>query len=78
MEHATIFGVSVPAIPEGAVAVEAIVLVKAIDADGEPTIFLRSSDGLAPWDMVGVLVMAADIERERAASGFLPLADEEG
>ena len=47
-----VYGVELADIPEGATPIEAIVILKALDEDGDVCLYRRASEGLAPWDQI--------------------------
>lgn len=54
---AEILGVEIEDPPEGWTCLEAIVIIKALNEEGEETIFMRSSEGL--WNVEAVGMLAA-------------------
>lgn len=66
----TICGVEVLDIPEEAVAVEVIVLIKALDEDGDPSVYTRTSEGLSAFEAVGMLQLELDRRRDLMLDAF--------
>lgn len=73
----TAFGLEVTPLPEGCIPLEAVVLIRCLDEDGDPTIEIRSTDGLASWDRIGMLTVALDVTRESAAACWRPADDDD-
>ena len=61
---AIVYGVTLADIPEGATPIEAIVILKALDQDGEVCLYRRASEGLAPWDQIGLCQIVLDNMRD--------------
>jgi hypothetical protein len=57
-------------VPEGCVPLEAIVLVKMIDEEGKPDIFMTATPGLTTWEGLG-LVTAAQFRMNAGMNGLL-------
>jgi hypothetical protein len=66
-----IFGMLTEPIPERWTPFEAIAVLKCLDEDGEVALCLRSTESLRSWDSVGMLTVALDTSRARAAAGFV-------
>jgi hypothetical protein len=62
---AVVFGVEMPDLPEGAVPLDVVCLVKALDAEGRMMLCERSSDGLTRWEALGMATTFADSMRAR-------------
>lgn len=73
----TVFGLDLPPLEPEHIPLEAVVLIKCLDEDGEPTIEIRSTDGLNSWDRIGMLTVALDVTREQAASCWRPTDDDD-
>jgi hypothetical protein len=51
-----VYGVPIPTLPKGVQPLEAVVLIKGIVLEnGAPTITVTASDGMLPWDAVGLM-----------------------
>lgn len=74
----TICGVEVLDIPEEAVAVEVIVLIKALDEDGDPSVYTRTSEGLSAFEAVGMLQLELDRRRDLMLDAFRADGDGDG
>lgn len=64
------FGVPVPELPEGYVALEAVVLLECLDDDGTMRLVVRYSEGLSVWRAIGMLDVALATERASVVAGF--------
>ncbi len=60
----TVYGVQLEDIPHDATPLEAIVIVKALDENGEHCLYRRGSEGLSPWETIGMLQIALDAARD--------------
>jgi hypothetical protein len=72
-----VMGLHVEPLDENCIPLEAVVLIKCLGEDGEPTIDVRSTDGLQPWDRIGMLTVALDVTREDASRCWRPADDDE-
>lgn len=52
-----------PSLPKNYVPLECVALVKCLDSKGEPTMVIRSTDGLMAWEAIGMLIAAEDMGR---------------
>lgn len=57
-------------LPDNVVAVEAIVLVKGLDEDGDVCFFTRTSEGMTTWEALGMLEAAAAVRRAGMVDAF--------
>lgn len=57
-------------LPNNVVAVEALVLIKGLDEDGDVCFFTRTSEGLTTWEALGMLEAAAEIRRAGLVDAF--------
>ena len=64
-------------LPEAAVPIEAIVLIKAFDENGEVAWYQRLTDGLSDFEAVGALVVAADLVKQGCIDGFMSSEDDD-
>jgi hypothetical protein len=62
--------IQIPALPDGWTALEGIVLVKCLDAEGRPTWSFRQTEGLNQEETIGALVIQLDIMREQVIDQF--------
>jgi len=63
--NATVFGLPMSALVDGALPVSAISIVKYLDGDGDSCMAFRWSTDLTPPEMIGMLeVMKADLLRD--------------
>lgn len=70
-------GIEFTDLPDGATALEAVVLVKVIDADGHVGLVERSSKGLTLWEALGMAVTFADSTRDQLREWWHPSQDED-
>ena len=63
-------------LPEHWTPLEAIAIVKCLDADGDTALVLTSTEALSCWEAAGMLQSALDLERDAMRSMFAP--DDEG
>lgn len=66
---AEIFGVSIPTLPDGAVALEAIVLVKGVSPEGASMWWEVRSAGLSRQEALGMAITFADTLRASLVGG---------
>lgn len=59
----SMFGLDSEALPDGWTPLEAVAVVKCLDSNGVTGLALRTTEGLALWEAVGMLIAAADTER---------------
>lgn len=59
-----VYGLNADPMPKGWTPLEAVVVLKALDEEGEVSLLFRGTDGLAPWDTVGMLIAVLDEERD--------------
>lgn len=59
-----LYGMSTHALPPGWTPLAAIVLVKCIDEDGDPTWAFRTPEGLNDEELLGALTVRLDILRK--------------
>lgn len=69
-------GIEVAPLPDKVVPLEAIVLVKALDADGDVSYFHRFTKSLMPVEAIGALIGAADVMREERRRLYLCECDD--
>lgn len=65
-----LYGLAVHPLPRGWTPMSAIVLVKCIDEDGEPTWAFRTSDGLNDEELLGALTVRIDLLRSELVEGY--------
>jgi len=73
---AELFGVEIGDLPEGSLAIAFVVMVKALDPDGDLVLYERKSDGLTTWEALGMATTFADTARSRLMGAYRP-GDEE-
>ena len=77
-EAAQVYGLEAAPLPEGYVPLEAAVVLKCLDEDGDTVLLTRTTSTLALWDRIGMLTCALDTDRETMRNGFEPdLSDED-
>ena len=65
------------ALPDDVIPLEAIVLIKAFDENGEVAWYQRLTDGLSDFEAVGALVVAADLVKQGCIDGFMSSEDDD-
>jgi hypothetical protein len=68
VQHA--YGIALEEIPAHATPLEAVVIVKALDEDNQLCLYRRGSNGLTPWEIVGILQVLLDRARDDAQEGY--------
>lgn len=68
-DKASVFGVLVPDLPRGVTAVDAVVLIKGFDTDGEIRHWELRSAGLTYQEAIGMAVTCADSIRNFLING---------
>lgn len=58
-------GIHVPDLPDGITPLEVVVSIKTLDQDGSIAIYERLSEGLSPWEALGMLTTLADSLRDQ-------------
>lgn len=62
-----IYGLAMPVLPEGMQPLECVILIKGIMMEsGQPTITAMGSEGMTPWEAVGMMQM----EAQRLVNGY--------
>ena len=69
MDHAEVFGVPVPDLPKGSVAVDAVVLIKGFNGAGDIKHWDLRSRNLTLQEALGMAISAADSIRNMLAAG---------
>lgn len=65
-----LYGLSVHPLPQGWTPMAAIVLIKCIDEDGEPTWAFRTTDGLNEEELLGALTVRTDLLRRELLDSY--------
>jgi hypothetical protein len=65
-----IYGLDADALDPGFIPLEATVVLKCLDGEGDVVLVTRSTDGLKAWDRVGLLSAALDLDREETRRAF--------
>lgn len=75
MAHSVKIEVSEP-LPKDQLVSESVIVLKCVDAEGISTLAIRTSDGLAVWDAVGMLQVGADAARRDAQDQLSPFHED--
>ncbi len=65
-----LYGLEVHPLPQGWTPISAIVLVKCLDEDGEPTWAFRTTDGLNDEELLGTLTVRTDLLRRELVDSY--------
>jgi hypothetical protein len=57
------FNLEMTPLPRGYTPLECVSIVKCLDREGEPTILIRSTEGIMAWEAVGMLITGSDSGR---------------
>jgi len=74
---AKVFGIDAGDLPDGVMVADCVVILRAMEPDGEPAIYIRRSEGLAVWDAIGLTTIALDTFRDNAQECFIPDDEDE-
>lgn len=80
-ENATdlVYGLELGPLPDSHIPLEAIVIIKVLDDDGEPTLVIRQAGAITDWERIGMLSAALDIVKEQTADTWRrDLEDDDG
>lgn len=66
-----LFGIEVDDLETNAMPVDVIVFVKALDGNGDPTLYRRQSDGLGDFELLGILMVEVERLRDYIAGCFV-------
>lgn len=58
-------------LPENWVPLEATAVLKCLDENGEPVLYLAHTDGITSWESIGMLTIARRTIEDELASGFI-------
>lgn len=72
-----VYGLQMGAMPDGWTPLDAFVVLKCLDEDGNVALLTRSTESLRAWDAVGLLTAALDVERAELRDGFINDEDDE-
>lgn len=72
-----ILGIEMMDLPAGCTAVEAVLLVKVLDADGGVGLVERTSRGLSSWEALGMAVTFADSMRGQLRDSWFASGDDD-
>lgn len=70
-------GLEILTLDAGDVPIEAVVLIKVLDAEGEETWYGRYTDGLSSAEALGALLTATELELRSRCSMFRPTERDE-
>lgn len=65
------FGLSFDEIPDDAIPLEAIAVIKCLDQEGNTMLYLRATEGLSSWESLGMLSIAKRTQEDSLAEGFI-------
>lgn len=69
-------GLRLMALPDGVVPIEAIVIIKAMDADGHSSWRSRYSEGLSHIETVGAMRVMTQLAEREAVAAYVPTEDD--
>ncbi len=72
-----VYGIEVPELPDGTQAFDVVVIVKALDPEGELTSIYHASGGLSQWEKIGLLRMYAAYAEAHAVDSSENRSDSE-
>lgn len=72
-----VYGLEAPPLPDGWTPLEAVTVVKCLDADGSAALVSKVTDGLSMWECVGMLSAVLDSQRADIQRCFIDPDDEE-
>lgn len=75
-EHSEIVGLSVAPTPRSWTPLEAVAVIKCLDASGKVALVLRATPALSTWEGVGMLTATLDAWRDRLDENFVPDGDD--
>lgn len=73
---AEVLGLPLIALPQGWTPVDAVVVAKCIDPDGRMQLTVRYTDGLALWDVLGLLASATCTTEADMVGAWKPVSDD--
>lgn len=71
------FQPELPNLPPGYMPLETLAVVKCLDESGELVLVTRQTEGLTPWETLGMLVAATEAAGEEMAECWEPEDDDE-
>lgn len=63
-------GIQIAPLPASHIAVEAVILIRAMDEEGKPCWIYRVTNGMAIPDAIGGIVTCGDLLRDRFLKGW--------
>lgn len=79
MQKGAIYGLDALDLPKNWTPLEAVVMIKGLDEDGDVSVCHRFTLGLSSCEALGMIIPVADMLRSSLAAGFMPAErDEEG
>jgi hypothetical protein len=63
-------GLTITELEDGAMPVDAIILVKTLNSDGAPRWALRTTDGVNEVEVIGALTVVSDYRRQHFVNGW--------
>jgi len=73
----TVYGMEVGPLPANATPLEAVAVVKVLEADGEISLAVRVTTALTPWEVAGLLRSAQILNDARILDGCTPSGDDD-
>lgn len=67
---ASLYNIDIPDLPADHIPLDAIVVVKALDNDGDPCVLIRHTAGINWWERIGMLQITLDRCRMDAQGGM--------
>jgi hypothetical protein len=64
-------------LPEGWVPLEAAAVIKCLDEEGNPALYLSHTENLSTWESLGMLTIARRTVEDELADGFIEDEDDE-
>lgn len=78
MSDSEVFGVEVDDLETDSMPVDVIVMVKALDREGTPTIYSRTSRGLNDFEKIGILFIELFRTTTMLLDSYIPEDDPDG
>lgn len=67
----SIYGIEFDPLPERSTPTDLLLIVKALDEDGEFTFYTRASESLSTWEAIGLLTATLDQLRKALSASFI-------
>lgn len=72
LQAMSVYNLDIEPLPEATTPLEAVVVIKVLDADGEVSLWVRTTAGLNGWERLGMLEIAAHSAKCALQGGFEP------